>query len=65
MGVDDNRDTYAAQRIDKGIVHVDVSGGTEMPNGIHTPMTPLRAVPTNHMGGPNVSSFQPDRSRRT
>ena len=66
MGTNDNDGQVASGRTDKGSagVHVDVSQNTAMPEGIHTPMKPLRAVPTNHMG-PNVSSFQPDRTRRT
>jgi hypothetical protein len=59
-GSNDNYDSLARHRIDKGIVPVDVSAGTEMPNGILS-MKPLRATPTNYLG-PNVSRVEPAKN---
>jgi hypothetical protein len=43
----------------KAFPTVDVSAGTEMPNGILS-MKPLKAVPTTHQQmGPNIMSMDP------
>jgi len=63
MGPNDNTDTLAKNRIDKGIVRTmhdsNAVPGPEMPNGILS-MKPLEKVPTAvRQMGPNVLGMDP------